>query len=398
MTYAKYKFTPTDVARLQTSYWWHAAAKKLGEENNSRAPIWFAKNFQRPHTVPKKDVSNWKKYKKAKSSATRVHGFHPVEAVEKDYSGTRLVFDLLIWEILKRKKVSTAEIEDEISSMGTRVFTIRDRKTNELVHYPGFKIGDYPEDKYIVEYEPYGLIGRLILDDDFWNKDADDKIIQLTRFSTLKNIAGFELLQAIILMLAWADTNGDPELWNDLCDFYDSMIPNFILDEDIHIRFKLLDVVDDYARHRIKVPFREPIMPPKAWELKVPELQKFYTDYYADRLAYHHLFFTNKIPEDMRVWWAHLLADTVLEDERLWKSGRDLWRPAGSLFFKLVKNNTLEIKLSRRTLRTILRSKKNKYVFPENTTELKMAIKKNVTRYLDDPDNSEDEYSIKLTG
>ena len=139
-------------------------------------------------------------------------------------------------------------------------------------------------------------------------------------------------------------------------------------------------------------------MHPKSWERKIPELPKFYADYYARCLAGHDVFFIHKISEDIRIWWANLLTETVFEDEQLWKNGKELWKPAGSLFLKLSENKNLELKSPARIKRIFLRSKRNKYLFPKDTTELKVALKESLTRYLEDPNNSDNDYVIRLTG
>ena len=55
-------------------------------------------------------------------------------------------------------------------------------------------------------------------------------------------------------MLAWADAEGDPELWNETCDFYYYIIPDLVWADDIRLRFELLDIVAEYAQKQQKVP------------------------------------------------------------------------------------------------------------------------------------------------
>jgi hypothetical protein len=58
----------------------------------------------------------------------------------------------------------------------------------------------------------------------------------------------FDTLRAIILMLAWADDLGHPDLWNCICGFYRHMIPEFIGNGDIPFHAEFFDAVDQIAR------------------------------------------------------------------------------------------------------------------------------------------------------
>ena len=382
-----YRYAKTDISRFQTSYWWQNAAITLGDENGPKSPMWFANNFQRPYTEPKKDLSNWKKYKWAKSTATKVHGFHPVDEVEAQYPGTRTVFDLFFWQLLMRKEIPQSIIEANIATMGIRIYVVRNLETNEIVYPKYFNIKDYPKDKYYIEYEAYGSIGKVILDENFWSKNADDKIIQLNRLSYLEDVESFQLLQVIVLMLGWANKNGDQSLWNELCEFYYRMIPSFVMDEDILMRFKLLDIVDDYAQKRTMVAFRKPEPHPKSWRAQRNKFFAVYAEHYFNRFTGSDIISIRKIPEDVRLWWANLLSEVVFEDERLWKKGRELWRPANILFIKLLEISSLGDKAPVRIQPIFLELENNKYIYPEDTTELKVLLKEIITLFLEEPDH-----------
>lgn len=363
--FVPYSFTSTDVARFQTSFWWHHAAITLGEKQLPRPPIWFAKNFPRPRTEPEADLSNWKKYKWAKSSATRYHGFHPVEAVEKKFPGTRSIFDLLFWQILRRKSISKSIIEHSILSTGNRTFA---------------------------------SVGTFILDDDFQNRSLEHKVIQTAKLAFLEGVNGFEGLQLIVLMLGWADKDGNLKLWNELCDFYYSMLPSFITDESILLRFKLLDIVDDYAQRRTMVRFSKPILQERSWSQNFDEISKYYAIYYANCFTKHDVFFAYKIPDEIRIWWANLLATVVCKEENHWQSGRELWKPAGGLLLNMLNKKVIQFRRQGLLRRIISSTNNEKIIFPENTAEIKLALEEMATIYLENPQTTMFDYKIRLAG
>jgi len=128
------------------------------------------------------------------------------------------------------------------------------------------------------------------------------------------------------------------------------------------------------------------------------EISKYYAEYYANCLSLHDVFFIYKIPEEIRIWWANLLANVVIDQEKLWQNGRELWRPAGSLFLNMVNEKIIVFKRPCLIKRIISKSDRTKFIFPESTIEIKLAIEEMAKKYLEDPQNSQFDYEIELTG
>ena len=84
-----------------------------------------------------------------------------------------------------------------------------------------------------------------------------------------------------------------PELWNEICDFYYYIIPEIVWADDLRLRFKLLDLVAEYAVKQKKIPFREPELFKYNWRDETEILTASLTERYAGQM-YTHLFFFQK--------------------------------------------------------------------------------------------------------
>lgn len=163
-----------------------------------------------------------------------------------------------------------------------------------------------------------GFIGKVLLEKRFWKRSASTEDVQSARYSILKDLETFELFETIILLLAWADAEGDPDLWNETCDFYYYIIPDLVLADDIRLRFELLDIVAEYAQKQQKVPYRKPLLSKHRWREQTEILQSKLTERYAALMRSHLLFFHKEELDATRHELAEFIAKIVMSDFSLW--------------------------------------------------------------------------------
>lgn len=378
---------PRDIDLLRTKYWYAETAMFLGDGIKPKSPYWFAKNFSRRLQKSRRDgVSDWRRYKLGKSVPKTINKYNAVEAVAEKYPFTDTIFKSRFWFVLKGDIFSQKDIEDAIASLGTRVVTSFDPEgkiTRDRITYL-----DDPN-KII---EPYGMIVKIILDDTFWQNGMDNDELLKARFRTLKEMADFDVLQATVLMLAWADNEGDTKLWNHLCGFYQYLIPDFILNEHILFKDEVLAAIDEYAKRRKHVNFRPRIESYHRWEEQKPRMQNYYFEHYFATLCFHDVFLKYKVHESMRWSWAKVVAEVVSKDEHLWRNGNQLWWPAGYLLYELILYKKIRV-TSFMKIRDKLRLRRNKsdfFAFPlEPTDTLKLEITSSLNAYIQDPEQFE---------
>ena len=310
------------------------------------SPMWMAKRFPRPKTKVESDRKNWSRYRSGEIVPRTRNGFHPVKEVEKAYPHTGRYFFTKIWDILDEKKLDKKAIEKEISLQGMRVN--RDRR---------------------------GFIGKVLLEKRFWKRSADIDKIQSARYSILKNLEVFEQIETVVLMLAWADAEGDPELWNEICEFFYYIIPDLVWDDGIRVRFDLLDIIVEYAQKQQKVPYRKPVLSKYLWREQTEVLQAKLTEHYTTQMHSHLLFFMKEELDAMRHEYAEFVAKIVMSNFSLWERYSDLsWLFVDVLlrFVSENKKNMLNIdSLSHETqLEKLLRMEIEKYMENPNSYEL----------------------------
>ena len=359
-----------EIKKFNASFWYNNAVesistdgmvfeiKKTDSVKESKlvpiSPMWMAKRFPRPNTKPESDRKNWTYYRSGKYVPGSRNGFHPVKEVEKAYPHTGRFFFTKMWDILDEKKLGKKAIEKEISILGTRVN--RDRR---------------------------GFIGKILLEKRFWKRSASTEDVQSARYSILKDLEAFELFETIILMLAWADAEGDPELWNETCDFYYYIIPDLVWASDLRLRFELLDIVAEYAQKQQKVPYRKPLLSKHLWREQTEILQSKLTERYAALMHSHLLFFQKEEMDDVRQEWAEFVAKIIMSDFTLWDRYSDYSWLAVDVLLRFASDK-----------------QKNDLNFEAFDDEiyLEKFLREEIKVYMDDPNSYQLQFQQRLSG
>lgn len=330
-------------------------------ENSSGKPklveislTWMAKRFPRPNTKPESDRKNWSRYRSGETVPQTRNGFHPVKEVEKAYPHTGRYFFTKMWDILDGKKLGKKAIEKEISLLGTRVN--RDRR---------------------------GFIGKVLLEKRFWKRSASTEDVQSARYSILNDLEAFELFETIILMLAWADAEGDPELWNETCEFYYYIIPDLVWADDLRLRFELLDIVAEYAQKQKKIPYRKPILSKYLWREQTDILQSKLAERYAAQMHSHLLFFQKEKLDISRYEYAEFVARIVMSDFNLWDRYSDYSWLAVDVLLRFVTDyqaDGLDLDI------------------PNHECHHEKLLRREIKKYIDDPQSYKFHFQQVLTG
>lgn len=195
------------VTRAMGMVWYDRAARGAGFVS----PAWFAKHVD----GNKEAVYIWRRYRSGERSPDTAQSKFRIQKVDELVPGSSSVFSLPFWQVLKGEQLPLEEVIGSIDALGDPTRTILLAGGYEKIGFPGEHPRSYKE-----------------------------------VLSQLKEFPTFETLQAIVLLLAWADAIRSPALWNSTCDFYRYMISHFIIRAHVPCHQDLFDVVDDFARIR----------------------------------------------------------------------------------------------------------------------------------------------------
>ena len=146
----------------------------------------------------------------------------------------------------------------------------------------------------------------------------------------------FDRLKIIVVLLAWANAKENHNLWNELCDYYQALIPSVVLEDDISVRFKILDAVDSYALKRKFIGLNKMVSIKGHWRNQ--DISSSFFEHYFSHFVFHPLFVGKSKSENASREFAEILTVVVCGNEQFWKNGKGLWWPAGFLLFDLLKN------------------------------------------------------------
>jgi hypothetical protein len=181
----------------------------------------------------------WRRYKEGQSVPKKYGHSDPIANAEMVWHGTSEIWRSPTWPVLKGDRINQQAIFDGISDLG-----------------PTMKI--------------------IILGGGFSNyvPSSDDETGLERLFLSLTNFPSFELLQALILMLAWADNIRNPYLWNKICEFYRFMIPDLIDCGSIPCYEDYLSAIDDIALFREFTGANSYIDNRKCWKDELPRYEQ----------------------------------------------------------------------------------------------------------------------------
>ena len=242
------------VDRVFTKLWFANASERA----DGATPYWFWKNIDEG----KGHKASWERYKRGLRTPDRSKGSNPIAKVEAKFPGTARLFDSPVRAVLKGSKISQEQASAAIANIG----------------------------------DPYK---RIILEGGYNSPSIEQpgEFFIEEMFQQLSLFPCLELVEVIVLMLAWADDIGNPKLWNHVCTFYRAMIPELIRENNLMFHEELLELVDDIAQVRDfkSVRFRENVY--QSWRDEGPE--HFINQ---DRVRFEMLEFWHNHSADPRAW------------------------------------------------------------------------------------------------
>ena len=210
-----------------------------------------------------------------------------IHKVEQKYPGSSKIFNALFWLPLKGKRLTQEEITGEL-----------DKFRDEFSYAP----------------EPMLTIDYWRTEIDRTNSSPAELFIDFIGVYDCEDIT----LQAVVLMLAWADALDHHDTWNFICDAYRELLPRIIIGIEWPFKNKIFDVVDQYAQKHIflnKVDRGDP--PPRSWRNEIPRLQVLLSSQYAKLFKVkggQHLKNSIYAKEELSDELWKILADTVTEE------------------------------------------------------------------------------------
>jgi len=229
------------VDSLRTKVWFAQAAHAFSD----KTAYWFWVNIDNKSG----SLSKWNKYRTGERMPR--NGQSSVDIVAQHIPGTDIIFKALFWSILKGNNHSTDEIIKELHSLGGN----------------------------------FSILPKIILDGGIWKKPTDQNIPLLEAFAQLACFSKNDIytLQAIVLLMAWADKITNVEFWNSCCDLYRNLLPELIMEIETPFKDEILDNVDAFAlkRNFPAVNQREDIF--RSWKEELPRFQKLLSEYYLEQ-------------------------------------------------------------------------------------------------------------------
>jgi len=227
---------------LRTKVWFGQASHAC----NDQTAYWFWKNIDNNSG----SLSKWNKYRTGERIPQS--GQNSVDLVAQHIPGTDVIFKALFWSILKGNNHDTDEIIEELHSLGGN----------------------------------FSILPKVILAGGIARNPANENLSLLEMFAQLALFSRNDIytLQAIVLLMAWADKLMNVEFWNSCCDLYRHLLPELIMDMDAPFKDEIFDRVDGYAlkRNFPAVNRREDIF--KSWTEELPRFQKLLSEYYLEQL------------------------------------------------------------------------------------------------------------------
>jgi len=343
-------FMPTshhEIDYLKTAFWFNETAKALGDLRKPKTPYWFAQNFNKDSTLSSAQVlenwkagvqysgdqefdsSGWYRRKNGKSVPIMHLGYHPVLRVAESFPKTSTAFFSIFWRILKGERICLAEIEEWLCSIGMK---------------PGFNLS--PEGKmdigsgrnldgYVSVFPEFSFMGHLAIDDKFWEFGGDGDLSIHELMGVFIDRPVFKRLEITTVLLVWADQKENHDLWNNLCEYYHQLVPYVVLDNELSVRFKILDAMDGYAMKREFYDLNMRRSVKANWADH--DIKPVFYDHYFSNLTLHPLFDRLKETDEIRSKISNFLTNLVCENELLWKEGEGLWWDAGFLLHGLCR-------------------------------------------------------------
>jgi hypothetical protein len=181
----------------------------------------------------------WRRYRDGTNLPKKYGNSNPIPDAERVWPGSSEIWVSPTWQVLKGERINAQTAIDGIYKLGGTMRT--------TILAGGFK--NWP------------ISG-----------DSDNGVEEL--FELLAKFPTFELLQALILMLPWADDIRNPKLWDRICDFYRFIIPDLLDRAKIPCHEDYLTAVDKIACVREFTSANEYRDIPKSWKEELPRFEQ----------------------------------------------------------------------------------------------------------------------------
>lgn len=271
---------------LRTKVWFGQASHAF----NDQTAYWFWKNIDDKSG----SLSKWNKYRTGERIPQT--GQSSVDLVAQHIPGTDIIFKALFWSILKGNNHDTHEIIEELQSLGGN----------------------------------FSILPKVILAGGILRKPANENLSLLEMFAQLALFSRNDIytLQAIVLLMAWADKLMNVDFWNSCCDLYRHLLPELIMEIDTPFKDEIFDYVDTYAlkRNFPAVNQREDIF--RSWTEELPRFQKLLSEYYLEqfKIQSHYLVIPQEFPfRKVSEELSANLAQIICLDVNLVVTGKAIW-------------------------------------------------------------------------
>ena len=225
-----------------------------------------------------------------------------IHKVEQKYPGSSKIFNALFWLPLKGKRLTQEEITGELDNF---------------------------RDEFSYAPEPMLTIDYWRTEIDRTNSSPAELFIDFIGVYDCEDIT----LQAVVLMLAWADTLDHHDTWNFTCDAYRELLPTLIIGIDWPFKNEIFDAVDQYARKRSFPNGIRRIDSFKSWRSEIPKLQLLLGRHYAklfklrgDERLKKLNYIKERIPRHFWEELAYIVTAEICKREHLFFNSKYLWK------------------------------------------------------------------------
>ena len=306
----------TKLDKLQTKVWRHQLSRLAFDTRDKW--LWYQidnyeyvkKQKQAGLPIDEENLryswSKWSSYRNGINSPDLHAGESSVEKAAKYYPGSDLIYRSDIWGILRGQNLSADKAKSALLNLDPLISLF----VCQVISSP--------------------------------RCNAQEILL-----SQLSEVPTFETLQAIILMLAWADADRNAVFWNNICALYRQMLPEFILDGDIPYCDELFSAIDEIAKARYFIGGIAPKDMPHSWEEELPRFRACLIDHYTACLKWHGAFLLlpkDVFTDEIRYELAKFMVDVVWESDEAKFNAKELWRPLGEFCFKILRSSSSQDK------------------------------------------------------
>lgn len=227
-----------NVDKLCTRMWFSLLTKRVTAEPSKE--VWTIWTITEGRLGSRQTL---KRYRNGSRVPKKYGISNPIEIANEIFPGTNAIWLSPMWRVLQRKPIDEESVIRGITSLGGVISFVLLKGT--IRDFPSFR-------------------------------DPQNGLLNLFRF--LSESPDFKTLQAIILLLGWANHIQNHYFWNRICELYRFMIPAFLERDNIPCHEDFLDAVDDIARHREFSSVNVRVETFKSWRDEIPRYHKLVSE------------------------------------------------------------------------------------------------------------------------